>query len=104
MQTWDLLRALGFVEDPEAITDTPPGFSYRCDGLAVFATRGTNKWLRESIILIGHHNTGRTLAYIQSELPFEVEDLERLCELLRAVVSSREGLPWAAMGSSSNSN
>ena len=94
MQTWDLLRDLGFVEDPDAITDTPPGLSYRRDGLVVFATRGTNKWFSDSIFLTGHENTGHTLSTIESELPVGVKDRQQLCGFLRAVVSSREGLPW----------
>lgn len=96
METWELLMQLGFAEDPEAITDSPPGLSYRGGGVIVFATRGTNQWFRESIFLTGHENTGRTLSSIQSELPLHLRDRNHLCALLRAIVSKRPGFPWTA--------
>jgi hypothetical protein len=96
MKTWDLLPALGFVDDPAAITETPPGLTYRSGGLVVTATRGKNQWLRDSIFLMGHHATQRSLEYIQSEIPLEVASEEELRRFLRAVVSAAGGHPWSA--------
>lgn len=96
MRTWDLLPRLGFVEDPAAITDTPPGMTYRRGGLVVTATRGTNQWLCDSVFLTGRHVSRHSLEHIESELPIEVTSEEQLRKFLRAVVSGAEGHPWSA--------
>jgi len=67
--TWDLLRSLGFQDDPSVLSDTGPGLSYNFGEFKVSASWVTNRYFRSVILLTGVIRTSRTLSRLECEMP-----------------------------------
>lgn len=101
MKTRDVLKRLGFAEDPKLITDEPPGYRFSAKFLEIEASEQTNMYLRRVFQLSGSYANGRTLADISFQMPVEVESFEQgVAFVAHAVgnVESDQPPPWLSQG------
>ena len=77
VSTWDLLRALGFAEDPTLISDVLPGLSFDFGNFKLWAISGTNRHFVRVILLSGVMVTERSIREVECEMPPEVESAEQ---------------------------
>jgi hypothetical protein len=75
--TWNLLRALGFVEDPALISDVLPGLSFDFGNFKLDAICGANRNFVRVILLSGVMVTDRSIREVECELPPELESAEQ---------------------------
>jgi hypothetical protein len=75
--TIDVLRSIGFTDDPSVPSDDPGGLSIDFGNLTLSATFCRNRWFEPIVMLGGIYRTPRTLAEISGEMPREVESLEQ---------------------------
>jgi hypothetical protein len=87
--TEDILRALGFHDDPSVISDELPGMSFDFGNFKLEASHNVNRWLRPVIALGGVMATDRTIAVVHFELPVEVESFEQGVALVTHCLDSQ---------------
>jgi hypothetical protein len=75
--TRELLKSLGFTNDPTVISDSPGGLSLDFGDFKLTASFGSNRWLQPSVWLGGVIATPRRLTSIECEMPIEVESWEQ---------------------------
>lgn len=76
VRTWDLLRDLGFIEDPRVISDPPGGLSIDFGNLKLEASHVLNRRFVPAVLFTGVILTPRTIASVDCEMPREVESRE----------------------------
>src|SRR2546421_376842 len=75
--TWELLKALGFVDDHTMVSDDPPGLSFDFGNLKLHANCVTNLQFVRIVLMTGVIVTARTIAEVDDELPLEFESAEQ---------------------------
>ena len=76
INTRELLLSLGFVEDPNVISDDPPGLSFDFGNLKLEASHVVNRWFQPIVLLSGIMASAGTLAAVECQLPREFESRE----------------------------
>lgn len=94
IQTWDLLRSLGFEDDSEALSEGGPGLSFDFGNLKLSARRVMGKSFSEVLLLTGVLETRRRIAKICDEMLPTIESREQGIALLAFFVdkATRMGL------------
>lgn len=75
--TWDVLLNLGFVVDPDVISESKPGLSCDFGNLKLTAGHLCNRYWKPVVVLGGILSTPRTGRLIEGEMPVEVESVEQ---------------------------
>ncbi len=75
--TYDVLKSLGFKDDKSIISDPPGGLSFDFGNFKLSAVFGINRWIQEAVLLCGVMSTSRSIAYINTEMPLEVDSREQ---------------------------
>ena len=75
--TYDLLKGLGFVVDKAVISDAPGGLSLDFGELKLEASHLLNRQFVPVVMLGGILSDGRRVAFIEFEMPREVENWEQ---------------------------
>jgi hypothetical protein len=83
VSSWDLLPALGFVEDETVISDQMPGLSFDFGNFKLSASRCLNRRFVPVVLLSGVMATKRSIGEVESELPLRFE-------------SVKQGMAWLA--------
>jgi hypothetical protein len=104
--TEDVLRALGFHDDPGVMTDEPPGLSFDFGNFTLEASQNVNRWLRPVVALGGVMTTNRSSALVHFEMPLVVESFEQGVALVTHCLDSHAGgtfipaspVPWLLEG------
>lgn len=81
----DVLPGLGFVSDPDGISDNRPALRLACPGLELTASESLNRFYLPSLHFGGLWRTDRSLRMIDFEMPMHVESRE-------------QALAWLAFG------
>lgn len=81
VSTWELLRGIGFEDDPEVMSDVRPGLSFDFGNLKLSASCVLGRHYQDVVLLTGCLETARRLSEICKEIP-------------RTVSSREEGLAW----------
>lgn len=77
VSTWDLLRALGFTEDPTLCSDLLPGLSFNFGNFKLSAICGGNRHFVRVILLTGVMLTDESICEVECEIPLEVKSPEQ---------------------------
>ena len=77
VSTWELLLALGFVEDQTVISDQMPGLSFHFGNFKLSACFCFNRWFVPVASLSGVMATTRSVREITGELPLQFESAEQ---------------------------
>jgi hypothetical protein len=78
VSTWDVLRGLGFVEDPAVSSSPGPGLSFDFGNFKLSAVLGLNRGFVPVVVLLGVMVTQRSIREVECELPPEVESIEQV--------------------------
>lgn len=74
---WDILKSLGFKEDPNVISDSKPGLSFNFGNFKLSAGHLLNMSFQDVVLLSGIMSTPRTIAEVDCQMPQEVESWEQ---------------------------
>lgn len=77
MSTWDVLLALGFVEDQTVISDRTPGLSFDFGNCKLSAGQYLNRWAIPVVYLSGVIADKRSVGEVGGELPLQFESAEQ---------------------------
>ncbi|MGD0226228.1 MAG: hypothetical protein ABSF71_28175 [Terriglobia bacterium] len=77
VSTWELLRGLGFANDPTLASDVLPGLSFDFGNFRLRAISGTNRHFVNVVLLSGGMVTERSICEVECEIPPEVESVEQ---------------------------
>ena len=86
-----VLRALGFQEDPDVLSDRSVGLSFDFGTFRLEASQGLNRWFRPVIILGGVMATSRTNTLVHFEMPIQVESFEQGIAFVTHALDSHAG-------------
>jgi hypothetical protein len=76
IETWDLLKELGFQPDDGIYSDIHPGLRYDFGVLKLDASAGLNRWLRAVVMFGGVLKERRSITMIEGEMPLQVDSRE----------------------------
>lgn len=77
VSTWDCLVSLGFVVDPDVISDHKPGLSYSFGKFKLTAGHMPNLHFRNVVVLGGILSTRNSIGMIHNEMAVELESPEQ---------------------------
>jgi hypothetical protein len=77
LPTWDLLLSLGFVEDPDVISDDPGGLNYDFGNFKLEASHLTNRRFQSVVLLSGILVLDNSIGEVECEMPCAVESREQ---------------------------
>ncbi|MBI5771341.1 MAG: hypothetical protein HZA93_26440 [Verrucomicrobia bacterium] len=77
IQTWDLLKGLGFQPDESVFSDIRPGLSFDFGNFKLSASAVLSRRFEEVVLFTGVLATARSLAEVQFEMPRQIESREK---------------------------
>ncbi|TVQ99294.1 MAG: hypothetical protein EA399_07835 [Desulfovibrionales bacterium] len=106
LETWEVLKSLGFIEDEGVFSDPPGGLSIHIGGFKLSASVCINLSFHPVILFTGVFATKRKIGEINFEMPREVESDEQATAWLAWSLDQQIGpnfvatdaIPWLEIG------